>query len=175
MSWVTPLPDILRVALACCLPPAARCLAVTEVWFYHLERTPLEQVLPELLERTLQRGWKALVRTVDAGRLAALDEHLWSFRPDSFLPHGRADEPKAERQPVLLTTDSANLNGANVLFLVDGAEAEGLAGYERCVLLFDGRVELEVAEARRRWAGFRKSGLSVSYWKQGEGGWEKMQ
>lgn len=148
---------------------------MTEVWFYHLERTPLEQALPELLERTLQRGWKALVRTVDTGRLGTLDEHLWAYRPDSFLPHGRADEPRPERQPVLLTLDQANPNGADVLFLVDGAEAGALEGYRRCVLLFDGREDAELAEARRRWAAFRKAGLSVSYWKQGERGWEKMQ
>lgn len=147
---------------------------MTEVWFYHLERTRLEQALPELLERTLQRGWRALVRTVDDARLAELDAQLWTWRPDSFLPHGRADEPEAHRQPVLLAVEPTRANGADVLFLVDGAEAETVDGYQRCVLLFDGRDEAQVADARRRWSAFRKSGLDVSYWKQGERGWEKM-
>ena len=34
--------------------------APCEVWFYHLEQTGLEQALPELLEKTLQRGWRAI-------------------------------------------------------------------------------------------------------------------
>jgi DNA polymerase III subunit chi len=148
---------------------------MTEVWFYHLERTAVEQALPELLERTLQRGWRALVRTPSSERAAALDQHLWAYRDDSFLPHGRAGEPSAERQPVLLTTEEANDNGADVVFLLDGAEAGDLTGLQRCVLLFDGRRDEEVQAARGRWAAFRKQGLSVSYWRQGERGWEKMQ
>ena len=148
---------------------------MTEVWFYHLEQTPLEQALPELLERTLARGWRALVRTPFADRAERLDQHLWTWKAESFLPHGRADEPRAERQPVLLTTDEANTNAADVLFLIDGAEPGPLDGYERCVLLFDGRDESELAAARGRWSAFRKQGLSVSYWKQGDRGWEKVQ
>src|SRR5579875_1616260 len=93
-----------------------------EVWFYHLERTPLDQALPELLEKTLQRGWRALVRSPEPDRIEHLDGWLWSYRDDSFLPHGLADEPDAERQPILLGRGGANLNGAQALFLLDDAE-----------------------------------------------------
>ena len=96
--------------------------APCEVWFYHLERTGLDQALPELLEKTLQRGWKAVVRTPQPERVEHLDGWLWSYREDSFLPHAPADEPGAARQPVLLTTGAENPNGADALFLVDGAE-----------------------------------------------------
>jgi DNA polymerase-3 subunit chi len=144
-----------------------------EVWFYHLERSALDQVLPELLEKTLARGWRALVRTPDPDRLEHLDGWLWSWREDSFLPHGTAEEPDAERQPVLLTTGFENPNRAQALFLVDDAESGSLEGFERCVLLFDGRDEAAVAEARRRWKVFKAQGSPVSYWRQGERGWEK--
>lgn len=147
---------------------------MAEVWFYHLERSGVEQVLPELLERTLQRGWRASVRTTSPDRATALDQHLWGYRDESFLPHGRAEEPDAERQPVLLTTSDDNPNRADVLFLLDGAEPGELGDYQRCVLVFDGRAEEELQAARRRWSGFRKAGLSVSYWRQGERGWEKV-
>ena len=146
-----------------------------EVWFYHLERSSLDQVLPELLEKTLQKGWKALVRTREPERLEHLDGWLWSWRDDSFLPHGVADEPLAARQPVLLTTKADNLNGAEALFLIDGAEAGDLSPYQRCILLFDGRDEEALAEARGRWETFKAEGLPVSYWRQGETrGWEKI-
>lgn len=150
-------------------------MAGCEVWFYHLERSSLDQVLPELLEKTLQKGWKALVRTREPERLEHLDGWLWSWRDDSFLPHGTADEPLAARQPVLLTTKTENLNGAQALFLIDGAEAGDLSPYERCILLFDGRDETALAEARGRWKSFKAEGLPVSYWRQGETrGWEKI-
>jgi len=144
-----------------------------EVWFYHLERTALDQALPELLERTLARGWRALVRSPFPERVEHLDGWLWSFRDDAFLPHGTADEPDAERQPVLLTTGMDAPNRPQALFLVDGAEAGDLAGLERCLVLFDGRDDAAVAEARRRWKAFKGQGLPVSYWKQTDRGWEK--
>jgi len=147
--------------------------AATEVWFYHLERTGLEQALPELLEKTLQRGWRALVRVREAARLQHLDGWLWTYRDESFLPHAPDDEPNAARQPILLTTGFENANGADALFLVDGAEPGDLGGYARCVVLFDGGDEAQLAVARAQWSAVKASGAAVSYWKQQARGWEK--
>jgi DNA polymerase-3 subunit chi len=148
--------------------------APCDVWFYHLERTSLDQALPELLEKTLARGWRALVRSTARERVEQLDGWLWSYRDDSFLPHGVDNEPSAERQPILITAGMEAANGANALFLIDGAEPGDVSGYERCVLLFDGRDEAAVAAARGRWSQFKASGATVSYWRQGEtGGWRK--
>lgn len=145
-----------------------------EVWFYHLERTSLDQALPELLDKTLQKGWRALVRAPDRDRLEHLDGWLWAWRDDSFLAHGLAEEPEAERQPILLTTAYENPNRAQALFLLDGAEPGELDAFERCLILFDGRDEAAVGEARRRWKDLKGQGLPISYWKQSErGAWEK--
>lgn len=147
--------------------------APCEVWFYHLERTGLDQALPELLEKTLARGWKALVRTREPARVEHLDGWLWSYRDESFLPHAPAEEPNAARQPILLTTGFENPNAADALFLVDGAEPGDLADYARCVVLFDGRDEAALAVARAQWSLVKGEGLPVSYWRQQAKGWEK--
>lgn len=144
-----------------------------EVWFYHLERTGLDQVLPELLEKTLQRGWRAQVRARSVERIEHLDGWLWSYRDDSFLPHGLAEEPQAARQPVLLTTAADNPNEAHALFLVDGAEPGELGAFARCLVLFDGRDEAALATARAQWSGLKARGLGMSYWRQMDRGWEK--
>jgi DNA polymerase III subunit chi len=138
-----------------------------EVWFYHLERSSLEQVLPELLERTLARGWRALVRSDDAGRLETLDNLLWTYRDDSFLPHGLAQDPFADHQPVLLSSQTGNPNRANALFVLDG-EPGSLDGYERCIVVFDGRAEAALNNARSLWARYKREGRPISYWKQDE-------
>jgi DNA polymerase-3 subunit chi len=145
----------------------------TEVWFYHLERTSLEQALPELLEKTLQRGWRALVRARDPARLRELDTALWTYRDDSFLPHAPDDEANAVRQPILLTTGFENPNGAAALFLVDGAEAGELTGFERCLVLFDGADDAQLAVARAQWSALKATGAQLSYWKQQARGWER--
>ncbi len=144
-----------------------------EVWFYHLERSGLDQVLPELLEKTLQRNWRALVRSPEPDRIEHLDGWLWTYRDDSFLPHALVDEPEPERQPILLTTAEGNPNKADALFLIDGAEADSLDGFERCILLFDGRDEAALAAARGRWKAVKAAGHPASYWRQAERGWEK--
>ena len=147
--------------------------AACEVWFYHLERTGLNHVLPELLEKTLQRGWKAIVRSAVAERIEQLDGWLWSYREDSFLPHAPADEPNAARQPILLTTGTDRLNAADALFLVDGAEAGDLSGYQRCIVVFDGADEGQLQTARAQFRDSKARGHAVSYWKQQARGWEK--
>jgi DNA polymerase-3 subunit chi len=144
-----------------------------EVWFYHLERTALDQALPELLEKTLARGWKAIVRTPQAERVDHLDGWLWSYQDESFLPHAPANEPGAARQPVLLTTGFDNPNGADALFLVDGAEPGDLSGYARCVVLFDGADEAQVIAARGLWTTLKAQGFPASYWRQEGRGWRK--
>ncbi len=148
--------------------------APCEAWFYHLERAGLDEVLPDLLEKTLARGWRALVWCRDEARIARIDEALWTWRDESFLPHGRADEPFAEAQPVLLSTITDRRNRADVLFTLDGDPGGDLAGFTRCVVIFDGRSEDELAAARRFWSRRRREGAPATYWRQGENrGWRK--
>ena len=145
-----------------------------EVWFYHLEQTGLDQALPELLEKTLARGWRALVCCAGRDRVEHLDGWLWSYREDSFLPHGASDGPEAGRQPVLLTTSADDVNGAQAVFLIDAAEAPALDDYERCVVLFDGRDPAALAGARELWREVKAQARPASYWRQTEeGAWRK--
>lgn len=147
---------------------------MTEVLFYHLQNAPLERVLPDLLERSLQRGWRAIVRAGSKERLDALNNTLWTYRDESFLPHGTLEDGPPDLEPILLTTDAENPNGANVLFLVDGAEPGEITGYERCVLMFDGRDADAVAAARNHWKTLKDAGHDTTYWQQSDAGkWEK--
>jgi DNA polymerase-3 subunit chi len=148
---------------------------MTEVLFYHLQGQRLERVLPNLLERSLERGWRVVVQSSSEERVDALDAHLWTYRDDSFLPHGTHKEPTAAEQPVLLTIHDDNPNGAAVRFLLDGAPLPAnAAAYERIVLLFDGGDEDAVADARRRWSAAKAEGLAVTYWQADENGrWAK--
>jgi DNA polymerase III subunit chi len=148
---------------------------MTEVLFYHLQRQPLEAVLPTLLERSLERGWRAVVRATSDERLSALDDHLWTFSDESFLPHGTDREPDAAGQPVVLTLADRNPNGAAVLFLIEGAPLpEDAAAYQRLVLLFDGNDEDALASARAQWKSVKAAGHDATYWQQDpRGRWEK--
>jgi len=148
---------------------------MTEILFYHLQRHPLERVLPALVEKSLERGWRVVVQAASEERVEALDAHLWIFRDDSFLPHGTWREAEAAEQPVLLTVHDSNPNGAAVRFLVDGAPVPvDAAGYERIVLLVDGNDPDAVAAARERWSEARAKSFEVTYWQADENGrWQR--
>lgn len=143
---------------------------MTEVLFYHLERQTLEMVLPRLLEKTLERGWRAVVQAASEERVEALSSTLWSYREEAFLPHGSAADGNGDMQPVWLTAGGDTPNAATVRFFVDGAAPGNLDGLERAVYLFDGRDEAAVAEAREHWKAIKAEGHAATYWQQDEAG-----
>ena len=154
---------------------------MTEIWFYHLLGRPLERVLPTLLEKSLERGWRAVVQAATPERLDALDEALWTWSDDSFLPHGQAREGDAALQPVFLTLGGENPNGAKLRILVEGADvaaaldAAGPDAYDRVILVFAGEDETELTGARAQWKKLKEQGRPTTYWRQNETGrWEKM-
>ncbi|HYG91443.1 MAG TPA: DNA polymerase III subunit chi [Azospirillum sp.] len=147
---------------------------MTEVRFYHLQRRTLEQALPKLLEKTLERGWRAVVLAGSRERVDALNQNLWTYDPASFLPHGAQRDGFAEEQPVWLTADDENPNSATVLFQVDGSVSGDLASYDLVCDLFDGNDDEAVLAARDRWKQCKEAGHSLTYWQENErGAWEK--
>jgi DNA polymerase-3 subunit chi len=147
---------------------------MAEVLFYHLTESTLEEALPGLLEKSLERGWKAVVQTGTEERRDALDQHLWTFRDDSFLAHATDREPHQADQPVLLTTGQGNGNGAEIRFIVDGATPPDLGGYQRGVFLFDGHDQAQLEAAREEWRKLKAGSHQVTYWQQTpERRWER--
>ena len=144
---------------------------MTEILFYHLERRSLDEVLPDLVERTRARGWRALIRADSAERASAIDTLLWTYKDESFLPHALEGEGEASRQPVLITVEENNANNADVLFLVGGAVPPAWDGplanaLTRIVLMFDGRDPEMLAAARAAWKGAKAAGHDATYWKE---------
>jgi DNA polymerase-3 subunit chi len=144
---------------------------MTEIRFYHLTRKTLEQVLPEMLEMTLGRGMRAVVLTGSPEQAEALTQHLWTYNPNSFLPHGNEKDGNADLQPVWLTAEDERPNSAEFLFLTDGATSARLDEYTRVCDIFDGNDAQALAAARRRWGAARKDGHTLSYWQQTDKGW----
>lgn len=148
---------------------------MTEILFYHLQGVGPESVLPTLLSRTIERGWRAIVQVGSPERAEALDAHLWTFSDDSFLPHGIDKERDAASQPILLTAGDGNLNGGQVRFLTDNAPLPSdVEAYARVVLLFDGEDSDALDHARAAWSEAKGGGHAVTYWQQDENGrWQQ--
>jgi DNA polymerase III subunit chi len=147
---------------------------MAEVLFYHLQNQPLERVLPVLLGKCLERGWRVVVQAETPERVRALDDALWTFADESFLPHGTVEDGAPETQPILLTTEDFNPNAAEVRVLVEGAAGPDLSAYARALVLFDGANDESLARERERWKELKAAGHQVTYWQQDDTGrWEK--
>ena len=147
---------------------------MAEIAFYQLRRTPLEKALPKLLEKALESGRRAMVLGASDERIETLNAALWTYEQGSFLPHGTARDGHAERQPVFLTSDDTNPNGASIVIMVDGVAPGDLGSFERCLDMFDGTDPAALDAARARWREHRDRGNAVTYWEQTQGGkWEQ--
>ncbi|MCB2102670.1 MAG: DNA polymerase III subunit chi [Rhodobacterales bacterium] len=147
---------------------------MTDVAFYHLQHWPLERALPKLLEKTLQAEKRALVVASSEERVESLVTLLWTYDQDAFLPHGSARDGRPQDQPIWLATADDNANGAQFLFLTDGAGSARVGDFERCFELFDGNDPAAVQAARDRWSACKAAGHDLTYWQQTErGGWER--
>ncbi len=145
-----------------------------EILFYHLERARLMDVLPSLLEKSLERGWRVVVQANNKKQVNGISSALWTFRDDSFLPHGTMSDGFESEQPVYLTDAQENPNKAAIRFFVEGAQPDPVEGYERIVYLFNGQEEQAVIDARKQWKRLAGEGANATYWAQNErGGWEK--
>ena len=148
---------------------------MTEARFHHLERRRVDQALPRLIERAREEGRRVVVRASSDEMVAALNERLWTYDDASFLPHGAAGDGDPMTQPVFLTCEAGNPNAATMLVRLTGAGAgEGDDAFDLVILLFDGRDEAALGEARGEWRRLKDEGRPISYWREDdEGGWER--
>ncbi|MBB4570200.1 DNA polymerase III subunit chi [Rhizobium leucaenae] len=147
---------------------------MTDVLFYHLTESKLEDALPPLIDKSFERGWQVAIQTREPARRDALDAHLWTYREDSFLPHGTDNGEMPDKQPVLLTVSFGNPNNATVRFFIDGAEASDVGNYQRVVFMFDGYDQEQLEGARAQWKKLKGEGHNLTYWQQTQDGrWEK--
>jgi DNA polymerase-3 subunit chi len=144
---------------------------MAEIGFYHLVAMPLERALPRLLERAHAESHRIVVRAASAERVRDLDTLLWRYDEASFLPHAATGDPAV--QPIWLTHLVENPNGASLLVVIDGVEAEDWNGFARGADLFDGNAPTAVEAARQRWSRARAAGHRLRYWQQGASGWEE--
>ena len=142
--------------------------------FYHLTRSPAEQLLPVLIGKSLQAGWRVELRGTDPARMQRLDDHLW--RGDGFLPHGLAGGAHDPRQPVLLTVaGQAAANTPSCLMALDGVQVDPgeCTDLQRCCIIFDGGDHAATARARDQWKALTGAGVTAEYWSEESGRWER--
>ena len=137
--------------------------------FYLLSKDTVEAALPRVAKSVRGAGERLLVVSEDAAQLTALDKALWEQLPEDFLAHGRAGEPHAARQPVLLGETCEAENEARMIAFADGKWRDEAFGFERAFLFFDNRT---IDAARGTWRMLGEcDDVERHFWKQEGGRW----
>ena len=143
-----------------------------QVDFYHLAATPLDRALPQIAAKVVEAGGRLLIVSAREEQRVALDRLLWSYRPDSFLPHAQAGSGNDAIQPILIAADIAPANAARHVALVDGAWRDGALDFDRAFHFFEDDAIRAAREAWRALGG--RDGVERRYWKQNDAGrWEQ--
>lgn len=147
---------------------------MSEIRFYHMELSTLDQTLPAITQKALQSGKRILIKTPDAKEAKRLDDLLWKYSADSFLPHGADGDKTPARQPVFITAQNDNPNNAEIIILTHGCTHDDLSPFSLCCEMLDGRIDSQIAQARNRWKTYKDAGHDLTYWQQDENGkWNK--
>jgi len=112
-----------------------------------------------LADKAYRLGHIVYIVTSSEVRAAALDDLLWTFRQDSFVPHERYPLISAEGSPVLIGVASPAEVNAQVLVNFTDVLPDGFERYERVVELVDMHPDVR-AKSRERFKQYRERGFT---------------
>lgn len=144
---------------------------MAEIRFYHLQKTAEEFAVAQIATKALASGKRVFIRAADAVQAEVLNGALWTYRADSFVPHGTSKDGHASRQPVFIGADNEVPNDAKIFIMTSACVEEPMDGFDlRCEMLCEANKE----PARARWRAYKEQGHTVTYWLETpEGGWVK--
>jgi len=147
---------------------------MTKINFYHLQKKTVNEALPEILNKALERNLRIIIKVDSKDEVADIDKNLWTYSDESFIPHGCKKNGMAEDQPIWITDKDENPNNATMLAIIDSAESSLIDSMEICCEIFDGNNDEVVAKSRTRWKEYKERNFELAYFQQDEQGkWQK--
>jgi DNA polymerase-3 subunit chi len=99
----------------------------------------------------------------DRSQLATLDEALWTFSEQDFLPHVSAGDPLAAQTPIVLTdSDEAELPHHQVLINLSGTTPRNFARFERMFEIVS-TDEADIVASRERYRFYKTRGYPLTH------------
>ncbi len=118
------------------------------------------RVACRVVEKAWQMGHRVFVATASAEATRQIDELLWTFRPDSFVPHGRYPEEQDPDLPILIGDSGEPEGRAEVLVNLTGSVPEFHAAFERIAEFVSGDAESRQL-GRERYRYYRERDYEV--------------
>ena len=141
--------------------------SMTEVIFVEVTASRMEMRACEIAEHTYAQGERLQIIALDEEQAARLDDLLWTYKPDNFIPHGIWKSMDSESdQPVLITTRKEPVPGIASLLTMDYCPVEMVQQFSKVihVVLVDNHERLEAS--RRYWTLLKDAGFSLRHQKR---------
>ncbi|GAB4276981.1 MAG: DNA polymerase III subunit chi [Deferrisomatales bacterium] len=133
------------------------------VAFHEVKGPRWELALCRLVEAAYGRGERLYLWADSEAAARRLDDLLWTFRDEAFVPHGLWQGEARLEEPVAVGWQAGNPNGATCLVLARDAAPEEVAGFPRVLDLAPVDVPELRQAARARYRAFRDAGFDVSF------------
>jgi len=140
---------------------------MTEVIFVEVTASRMEIRACEIAEHTYAQGKRLQINAIDEEQAARLDDLLWTYKPDNFVPHGLWKSMDNESaQPVVITTRKERVPEIASLLTMDYCPVEMVQQFSKVihVVLADNQERLEAS--RRYWTLLKDAGFSLRHQKR---------
>jgi len=147
--------------------PHALCLLIetmTEVIFIETSASRMEIRACEIVEENYARGRRLQIITLDQDQAERLDDLLWTFKPDSFIPHGLwVASPDETTQPVVITSTKEPVAGMDSLLMMGYGEVDLVSQFSHAFhfVVVDNQERLD--SSRGYWTLLKDAGFSLRH------------
>ena len=145
---------------------------MTQIIFYSTAPLQVEKTLFALLEKSLEKGNKSLLLFKDKEKCLSINEQLWTYKQNSFLPHISEDDQIYDNidVPVYLSTKNENPFKAELLFSIDGFLPDNIDHFERVIIIIDVNDELLNEKYKKYYLDINKNFEDIVFYKSDDNG-----
>lgn len=145
---------------------------MTQIIFYSTAPLQVEKTLFALLEKSLEKGNKSLLLFKEKEKCLSINEQLWTYKQNSFLPHISEDDQIYDNidVPVYLSTKNENPFKAELLFSIDGFLPDNIDHFERVIIIIDVNDELLNEKYKNYYLDIKQNFEDIVFYKSDDNG-----
>ena len=137
-----------------------------KAFFYKSSHRDVVRDIAWLTESIFKKNNRIVIFCTDQETAEVVDDFIWSYRDDSFIPHSIKKHRETSLDPILVTTDLDGSYEHNVLLALNGVliKEKDWQRFAKVYYFFDDQDSREKENARAMWKSFSSLAVNCKYW-----------
>jgi len=137
-----------------------------KAFFYNASHRDVVADITWLTENIFKKNNSIVIFCTDQETAKVVDDFLWSYKEDSFLPHALKKHEEVSLNPILVSTDLDEGFEHNVLIALNGVliNEKDWQRFAKIYYFFDDQDMTEKENARSMWKSFSSLDIDCKYW-----------